>query len=364
MASKSMSSGLDYNIDNLDERRNKVEQIINHNDGELVTYFDDYYNPSLTQNARLSENDLMCMQLERMADYLLYADNKEKRKENHGDELHIVNGSDDEKNKKKEMLTDELSSLESGGKKVNQHKLYKKVKVTKEDRELYPELADTGELIENLKKMIETGRDSHGNEISEDAMRKIRWYLIDIRKDEVAMKEMLKGYIRFKRLSPEGDEPDYSGFSFDNVDHVRTLFENYSELKQNSFDDTHGDIKIILEVFEKVISLIDFDEYMFDIFIYKIDGLSRKKIVNNIRERHNIEFSESRISQITKKLIPEMIVETYKKSYQDWVYTFVIKGIYKTCNKCCQPKLVNNFGTEKRSKDGRRTICNDCRKSK
>lgn len=363
MSNNKLSSNLDYNIDDLEDRKKRVEEIIGSNDNDLVRYFDDYYNPSLNQNSRLSENDPMCKQLERMADYLLYADNKEKRKANHGDDLHIVNDNDDDKNKKKEFLTDDLSSVEEGKKKVNQHKLYKKVKVTNEDRELHPELADTGRLIERLKKMIDTGVDSTGQEISEDNMRKIRWYLIDIRKDEVAMKEMLKGYIRFKRLSPEGEEKDFSGFSFQNVNHVRVLFENYAELKQNSFDDTHGDLKIILEVFEEVVDVTDFQEYMFDIFIMKIDGLSRKKIVNNIKEKHDLDFSESRISQITKNVIPEMIVETYKKSYEDWVYTFVIKGIYKTCSKCGETKLASKqyFSPHKKGKYGLHSQCRSCR---
>lgn len=363
MSNNRITNGLDYNVNCLDERKKKIDEIINTNDSNLVVYFDDYYNPALSQNSRLSENDPMCMQLERLADYLLYADSKEKRKDNHGEDLHIVNDSDNEKNKKKELLTDSFSTVGEDAKKVHQHKLIKKVKVNAEDREQYPELRDTGIAIENLKRMITTGTDSDGNKLGETELRKLKWYLIDIRKDEVAMKEMLKGYIRFKHIAPEVEEQDYSGFNFTNAEHVKALFDDYSELKQNSFDDTHGDIKIILEVFESVVDHTDFDDYLFDIFIMKIDGLSRKEIVNTIKEKHDITLSESRISQITMNVIPDMIVETYKKSFEDWVYTFVIKGIYKKCNKCCESKLINNFGVEKRSKDGRRTICNDCRKA-
>lgn len=363
MANNSISGGLDYNIDNLEERKKKVEQLIKTNEVELVNYFDDYYNPSLTQSARLSENDPMCKQLERIADYLLYADNKEKQKDNYGEELDIVNSSDEDKNKKKELLTENIALAQEGSNKVHQHKLYRKVKVTNEDREQYPELRDTGELIKRLKKMIDTGVDSNGNPIGEEAMKKIRWYLIDIRKDEVAMKEMLKGYIRFKRLSPEGGEDNYSGFSFDNVNHVRAILDNYSELKQSSFDDTHGDLKIILEVFEEIVDRADLEEYLFDVIIMKIDGLSRREIVKNIREGHDLDLSESRISQITKNVIPEIIVETYKKSYEDWVYTFVIKGIYKTCSKCGVTKLADSkyFSPHKKGKYGLHSYCRSCR---
>lgn len=33
----------------------------------------------------------------------------------------------------------------------------------------------------------------------------------------------------------------------------------------------------------------------------------------------------------------------------------------KICNKCKQLKFLNNFGREKKSFDGRRSICKDCR---
>jgi hypothetical protein len=361
MANNSMLNGIDYNIESLNERKSNIEQVIKQNDDQLVTYFDDYYNPSLTQNSRLSDNDVTCRQLERMADYLLYADNKEKQKENHGEDLHLMNDSDSNKNKKKEFLTNDLTYVSEEENVVHQHKLYKKVKVTEEDRTHFPELKSTGYLIKHLKRMIDTGFDTNGNKINKDNMRKIKWYLIDIRKDEVAMKEMLKGYIRFKRISPESTDNDFSGFSFDNVDHIRTLFDNYSELKQNSFDDTHGDLKIIIEVFEQIVDQIDFEEYVFDIFLMKIDGLKREDIVNNINMRHNIVLSESRISQITKHVIPDIIVEEYKKNYKDWVYTFVIKGIYKICNKCGDNKLQSEFGINKRNKDGLNSSCKACR---
>jgi hypothetical protein len=360
MANKTISSGLDYNIDSLEERKNKVEEIIGKNDTDLITYFDDYYNPSLTQNSRLSENDPMCKQLERIADYLLYAENKEKRKEQHGDDFHI-----DVSSKKKEIpIGNIFHTQDEEDSSIQSFKLYRKVKVTNEDREQFEELKDTGRLIERLKTMIDTGVDSNGNKIDEDAMRKIKWYLIEIRKDEVAIKEILKGYIRFKRLSPEGGEADFSGFCFDNIKHVSTLFYNYSKLKQSSFDDTHGYLKIILEVFENIISGIKFEDYVYDIFIWKIDGLKRKQISYNIKEKYGIEVSERMISEITRNTIPQMIVENYKNNYEDWVYIFKIKGIYKVCSKCSHTKLQSEFGINNRSKDGLNSVCKECRKSK
>lgn len=357
-----LSSGLDYTIDSIDDRMKKVDQIIEQHDSELVSYFDEYYNPSLKQSSNLSEQDRMCRQLERMADYLLYADNKEKRNQNH-EELHIVSNNDDDKNKKKEVLSNELTSIEESGKKViHQHKLYRKVKVTKEDREQYPELADTGRLIERLNKLINTGIDSKGNPIDKDEMKKLKWYRIEIQKDEVAMKEMLKGYIRFKRLSPESADEDFSRFNFTDIEQVKILFEHYSKLKENSFDDTHGDLKIILEVFEQLVDNTDFPDYMFDIFVMKIDGLSRKSIVKNILEKHSVSISESRVSQITKTVIPEMIIDTYKRSFEDWVFTFMQKGTYKECNKCKQNKLMKHFGRNSRARDGLHSTCKDCRK--
>lgn len=351
---------LDYHLDSLDERIEKVNTIIKDNDNEIVNYFDNHFNVALNQNGRLSEYDSVCKQLEKMADYLLYSENKAKKDKVHGD-LHIVTKSDNTKNQEKEVVTENVRKTEND--KIIQRKLYKKVKVTKEDRNTYPELQDTGRLIEKLKKCIETGIDSNGNVISEENMRKIRWYLIDIQKDEVAMKEMLKGYIRFKKLSKEGSIKDFSSFSFSNKNHVSILFENYSDLKQNSFDDTFGYMKLIIITFEELVERIKFEDYMFDIFQMKIDGLSRKEIAKSLVENHNIELSEARISQITKNVIPNMIVEEFKKDFEDWVYTFKIKGEYKKCSKCGEVKLANerNFSLNQKGKNGLHSQCKSCK---
>lgn len=361
-----MSSNLDYTVDDLEERVKNVKKIIEDNEESLVDYYDNYYNPSINQNSRTSEFDIMSKDLQRMADYLLYADNKEKRKENHGEDFNIVSDNDNEKNKKKEYLLDDLSSIDKGEdrKVVHQHKLYKKVKVYKEDREKYPELRETGESIERMQKMVSEGKDSQGNRLSKDEIKKLKWIMIEVRKDEVAMKEILKGYIRFKRISPE-ESPDHQldGFSFANKEHIGMVFENYAEFKQNSFDDTKGDMKLIIQVFEELVDNTDFEEYVKDILIYKIDGLTRREICDTIQESHGIVFSEERVSQITKEIIPAMIVDTYNRKKDDWIHTFIIRGKYKQCTRCGDSKLIKFFGKYSRSKDGLRNECKECRKN-
>jgi hypothetical protein len=358
-----LSTNLDYSIDSLNARMDKVHKIISEHDKELIDYCDNRYNPHITTKGSLSENTHMSKDLESMANYILYMDSKEKSNDKKKDSHQIISEHGHKRNELSESLTGDLKEMDIAHEGVAIKK-YPKIKVTQFDRNEYPELFETGLAIDNLSRMVKYRVDSKGIEIPDAEIKRLKRMIIDMRKDEVAMKEMLKGYISFKRLSPSGTVNDYNGFSFDNVDHVRTLFDNYSALKQSSFDDTNGDLKIVLEEFEEIVESLQFEEHMYDIFIFKIDGLSRKKIVYNIKEKYDLEFSESRISQITKNVIPEMIVENYKKKYEEWVYTFAIKGIYKTCSKCNTPKLLSNYGKEKRSKDGLRTICNDCRKKK
>lgn len=353
----------DFEVDSIAERMKKVNGIIEESDEDLVNYFDNYYNPSLTQNGSTSENDAVSKELEKLADYLLYAENKEKRKENHGEDFEIVSSSDSDKNKQKEFLTDEIVAVSEAGSVVHQHKLYKKVKVNKSDREEFPELKSSGEVIENLKHMISTKVDSQGNPLEEDQIRKLKWILIEIRKDEVAVKECLKGYIRFKRLSPEGGTPSYEGVSFANVDHISCILENYSSLKEDSFDDTKGDIKHIIHVFEELVDATDFEDYIKEVLILKIDGVSRKKIVDSIRESYGISISESRISQLTKDVIPQMVVDTYLSMKEKWLYTHIIKGRQKQCSKCLEmkPATKKYFSPNKKGKFGLHARCRNCR---
>ena len=74
--------------------------------------------------------------------------------------------------------------------------------------------------------------DLKGNPLSNEKLKKLRWYLIEIGKDEVALKEQLKRYITFKNIQPCPPYFNLNHFVFSNIIHVKTLFDNYQSIKR------------------------------------------------------------------------------------------------------------------------------------
>src|SRR5690606_16409562 len=135
-----------------------------------------------------------------------------------------------------------------------------KIKVNKKDRLMHEELNVSGQIIKGLTTAIKTGVDGTGHTLSVSEIKKLKWIRTDIQKDEVAIKSELKKYIRFQSITPE--EKDHNALSyiqFDNPEIVRILIEDYVELREFSYDDTFGYMKIILFVLEDLIEESNFD---------------------------------------------------------------------------------------------------------
>lgn len=356
-----LSDKLDYNIDRVEDRLELVNKIVNDNDAYLVDYYDNHYNPHINQNGLLSENTRMGKDLETLANYLLYSKGSDATED-------TITDYRQKRNNNREASIDKLLKVRELRKETNKS-IFKnpKIKVTKKDREMYPELAETGKAIEVLSKAIRTGIDSKGNQLSSAEIRKLKWIRTDIQKDEIAVKNELKGYIRFQNIGKS--EPDYNALSFiqfDNIEIIRILIEDYQELKEYSYEDTFGYLKIILFVFEELVEATDIRDYLRDILIWKIEGLSYDDMIDMLKDKYNIKMTKPRLSKITRETIPSMIVETYKQQRENWIYTFVLRGEYKTCSNCKQNYLATTkyFSPDKKSKSGLRSVCKECRKKK
>jgi tellurite resistance-related uncharacterized protein len=356
-----MSDELDYTIKNIDDRLALVNKIVKKNEPFLIDYYDNYYNPHLNNNSLLSENTRIGKDLETLANYLLYLKDDEQPDD-------IITEYKEKRNNLREASINKLIKVKDAKKQTNKSIIkYPKIKVTKKDREMYKDLAQTGEVIERLTKMIESGVDSQGRPIPQSEIRRLKWMRTDIQKDEIVMKHELKGYITFKSITKS--EKDYNALSyirFDDKEIIRILIEDYSDLKAISFDDTYGYLKLIMIVFEQLVDDTPFDDYMKDILIWKIDGKSYDFMLEQLKEKYGIKLTKPRLSKITRETIPNMIVETYKQKKEDWVYTFVLKGNYKTCSSCKKNYLATTkyFSPDKKSKSGLRSICKNCRKKK
>lgn len=356
-----LSDNLNYNLETVEERMELVKSIVSENDDFLVDYYDNHYNPHINQTGLLSENTKVAKDLEVLASYLLYA-------KDGGASDDTITDYRQKRNNNREASIDKLMKVKEIRKETNRSIIKTpKIKVNNKDREMHPELAETGLVIERICHMIKSGIDSKGYNLPVSEIKKLKWIRTDIQKDEIAVKNELKGYIRFQSITKS--EPDYQALSyiqFDNIEIMRILVEDYAELKEYSYDDTFGYLKIILFTFEELVEMTDFKDYLKDIFIWKVEGQSYDEMIDTLKEKYNIKMTKPRLSKITRETIPSMLAETYKQQREDWVYTHVFRGEYKTCKNCKKNYLATKkyFSPHSRSKYGLRPICKDCRKDK
>ena len=73
---------------------------------------------------------------------------------------------------------------------------------------------------------------------------------------------------------------------------------------------------------------------LYDIMIYKIDGLQNKDIVEKIKNKYNITYSIEYLSSVWRKKIPKIISEKAKEDWIVWHYTIEEKGKWKKCSRC------------------------------
>lgn len=69
-----------------------------------------------------------------------------------------------------------------------------------------------------------------------------------------------------------------------------------------------------MEDFDNLIEKALKDTYpvLYDILIYKIDGMQNKDIVEKIKEKHNVSYSVVYLSVIWQKKIPKIIADKAK----------------------------------------------------
>lgn len=356
-----MSDRLNFNLKSSNERLKLVERIVEDNDTKLVNYYDNHYNPHINQNGTLSENSRTSKDLEALANYLLYSSDSEASED-------TITDYREKRNSRREASINKMINVKEYKKETNKSIMkVPKIKVLKKDREEFQELKTSGLVIDNLTRMIKTGVDSTGNKLEDTEIKRLKWMRTDIQKDEVAMKNELKKYIKFQSLmTNEKDHTALSYIQFDNPEIIRILVEDYSELKENSFDDTFGYMKIILFVLEELIEMTDLDEYIYDVMTWKIDGLSHDEMIENLFDKYQMNVTKPALSKLTRKTIPNAIVEAYKQQKEDWLYTFVIKAEYKTCNTCNKNLIANSkyFVPNKLSKSGLTSLCRNCKKNK
>ena len=348
---------MDWNLKTSEERKKKVEEIIANTPKEKLT---PYY-------------------LEKMADYMLFAMNKEekKKKEIITDNMMVT------VNKRElsfEGLIDKLESGESAVHNIitNDKNIIfsNKPNITKKDIIEIPflkELVDSIDILEQKAK-TKTGREAYT----------FKKWIIDARKDQYVIKESYKKPIRLTNsfntsnfsvdlsnniwIDEKGEIHNEGKINMFDPKHISALLRFYVKLKEDKYDKFDDDFHWLIEDLEIYIdrALEEKHPMYYDLVIYKIDGMKNVDIQQKLLEDYGIKHSVEYISALWRNKIPKLIAEQAENDWLIWYYTVVERGKWKKCNCCGQVKLANNrfFSKNSTSKDGFYSICKECRNKK
>lgn len=314
--------------------------------------------------------------LETLADYLVFAIEKQERKKE------ITTANRAATIAKRETSFEGLVSQLEGGEDgiynlTSDNKnvlLAPKITITKRDVQENKDLQQLRETIEFWEEKLKNTSD----EKNKYAIKKM---LIEMRRDQYLMKMSNRPPIIPKSITKtktviflnenisidkEGIF-DIKGFSFLRSDVCSLILQNYSKIHQGCSEDLNADMWSAIRDFDALSerALIN-QPILLTIAIAKIDGKTNFQIKEKLMQDFKVEYSEEFISSLWCRKIPNTIAEKAQEEWLDWYYLEKEKGKYKRCSKCGQNKLsIPRFFTRnKTSKDGLYSICKECRNKK
>lgn len=345
---------MDYSLTTPQERNEKVKEII----------------------ANTPEERLTPAYLEKLADYIVFALDKEEKKSKKvltDNRMVTVN--------KREMSFEGLvNKLESG-----EDGLYNlisndkniifqpKTSITVEDIKEIPYLAELKKSIESIEKQLKTasGRRAY----------LLKKQLIEMRQDQYVIKaayrkpiyciNVLKSLYKANLdeniwVAADGNPISDGIVNFFNESHISALLQDYSRIVQDGYDKLNEDSKWMMMDLDNLIdaALQKSHPLYYDLLIYKIDGRTNLEIQSLLQEKYGIKHSVEYISCLWRNKIPKMIADAAADQYLDWHYTYKERGRWKKCTRCGEVKLAHNkyFSRNSSSKDGFYSICKECRR--
>lgn len=347
---------MDYSIDTVEGRLEKVNEIIANTPSEKLT----------------------SKYLEKMGSYLIDLA-VDKKKEKH---FILTNNNMVTVNKREMSFEGLISKLENGEDGIynmiaNDKNIIfmPKLDITEEDVQEIPGMKELREEIAKVEALSKAARGKRAFLLKRQ--------LIDMRKDQYVLRSAYRKPIFLMNLKKsvtkidlsekvymdeEGEVHSTGLINLYDPTHISMLLKNYSQLKQDSWDKFNSDIKWMMIDLEHVVDAALEKKYplYYDLLIYKIDGLSNAQIQEKLNEKYGIKHSPEYISSLWCNKIPKLVAEEAANEWLIWYFTYKEEGKWKKCSRCGQTKLAHNhfFSKNSTSKDKFYSICKECRNAK
>lgn len=380
---------LDYKL-NADERLELVEDILSTD--KATEYFGEVFTQETNNKVNLllkpKEDSLysdsnVAKELSKMADYILFAN-----KDNKDIEYKIYKDEQLFNKMVKEQSLDTDSQEETDNIihfLLSSNKNYKKAVeqvVTKEDIEQISELEDYNKMLQSItyrlkkislveKLFSKTSRFTKLEMLTEADIELLHTFNLEpsklnvelyktlerdkeqlkkhsslIKEDMKDIKDMVKGTIYFKQPLADSTQVDYDQFDWTNKAHIKELLKVHNR-------DLQSDLGCLVVDLDNLIKDTKLSTRDSNILALYREGLTLENIGNEINT------SKQMIEHIINRIINN-IINTYNKQYEDWYYLNIEKGTYKTCKSCNEVKLISNFATDSKMKDGHKNKCKAC----
>ena len=350
------SRKLDYTLESPEERIALVDRIVNETPPEQLTN----------------------RYLEILADYIVFAMDKEERKKKHittDNRMVTIN-------KRETSFEGLISKFENGEDGIynmiaNDKNIIftPKVSITPKDLE---EIEPLRELRTAIEAVEEAEKKARGK-------RKflLKKQLIEMRQDQYVIKSAYRKPVYCMNAIKSFSSLDLSEEIYFNdkqlpvstgkislfePKHISALLCHYSKLKEAVWGRFNSDSYYLMEDLDNLVrSTLEKDYPLyFDLVVLKIDGKQNIEIQKILEEKHGIKHSVEYISSLWRNKIPKLLAEQEQENYLLWYYTQVERGKWKRCSRCGEIKLAHNrfFSKNKTSKDGFYSICKCCRNKK
>ena len=345
---------LDYTIIDPQQRNKLVHKIVNTIPSEKLT---PYY-------------------LEQLTRYLVQSESTKKEKEILTDNRMVTI------NKRETSFEQLVSKLENGEDGIYNFisegdkniLLTPKIEITPQDIETIPGLKELRQAIEKIQAQQKAAKGKKKYYLTKQ--------LIEMRQNQYILKSAYHPPIRTSSMMSnpshidltehitvdKNGQPHSDGLiSFFNPDHVSCILCNYSTLKESLQGRFESDMWYLMQDFDELSEKV-LQNYpmLYDIMVYKIDGLSNKEIADNLKNTYGTSYSIEYLSVLWRKKIPKMISDYAKQKWIIYHYTMEQRGKWKRCSRCHEIKLAHPyfFSKNNTSKDGYYSLCKECRNKK